>query len=74
MENIIKYKNRKLYSRKISEYVNLNYIIDLVKSDQSFIVSEYTSNKDLTNLTLSEAILKINVNTDELKSLIKKGK
>ena len=30
MEYIVKYDNRKLYSKSLNKYVNLDYLIDLV--------------------------------------------
>lgn len=73
METIVKYKNRKMYSKKISKYVNLDYIIDLVKSDNNLEILDYNTNKNITNLILSEAIIKLNLNTAELLTIIKKG-
>lgn len=73
METIVKYKNRKMYSKKLSKYVNLDYIIDLVKSDNNIEILEYNTNKNITNLVLSEAIIKLNLNTSELLTIIKKG-
>jgi len=72
METIVKYKNRKLYSPKLSKYVNLNYIIDLVKNDKSVEVLEHSTKKNITNSVLSEAILKLNVSTTNLITFIKK--
>ena len=73
METIVKYKNRKMYSKKLSKYVNLDYIIDLVKSDNNLEILDYNTNKNITNLVLSEAIIKLNLNTSELLTIIKKG-
>lgn len=73
METIVKYKNRKMYSKKLSKYVNLDYIIDLVRSNNNLEVLDYSTNKNITNLVLSEAIIKLNLNTSELLTIIKKG-
>lgn len=73
METIVKYKNRKMYSKKLSKYVNLDYIIDLVKNNNNLEILDYNTNKNITNLVLSEAIIKLNLNTSELLTIIKKG-
>lgn len=73
METIVKYKNRKMYSKKLSKYVNLDYIIDLVKNDNNLEILDYSTSKNITNLVLSEAIIKLNLNTSELLTIIKKG-
>ena len=73
METIVKYKNRKMYSKKLSKYVNLKHIIGLVKSNNNFEVLDYNTNKNVTNLVLSEAIIKLNLDTSELLTIIKKG-
>jgi polyhydroxyalkanoate synthesis regulator protein len=73
METIVKYKNRKMYSKKLSKYVNLDYIIDLVRSNSNLEILDYSTNKNITNLVLSEAIIKLNLNTSELLTIIKKG-
>ena len=38
MEVIVKYPNRKLYSRSLKRYVDLGYIKDMVKTNQHFLV------------------------------------
>lgn len=73
MEIITKYKNRKLYSKELSKYVNLNYLLDLVNTNISFLVLEHNTNKDVTNNTLSEAILKLNPKREDLIELIKRS-
>lgn len=73
MEIITKYKNRKLYSKELSKYVNLNYLLDLVNTDNNFIVLEHNTKKDVTNSTLSEAILKLNPKKEDLIYLIKRS-
>lgn len=59
METILRYNNRKLYSKNISKYVNTNYLLDLIKTNVNFCILDYKSKKDVTNLVLSEAISKI---------------
>lgn len=71
METIKKYNNRKLYSLERKEYVNLSYIIDLVKTNNNFKVISHSNSSDLTNEVLKEALLKVNVPTLNLKQLIK---
>lgn len=66
MEYIVKYDNRKLYSKLESKYVDLGYIEDLVKAEEenkiSFKVVRYKkglnleSMQDITIPTLKEVI------------------
>lgn len=73
MEIITKYKNRKLYSKELSKYVNLNYLLDLVNTNSNFIVLEHNTKRDVTNNTLSEAILKLSPKREDLITLIKRS-
>lgn len=48
MEYIVKYPNRKLYSKKENTYVKLDYILDLVKlSPYDFKIVEFDNTKDV---------------------------
>jgi len=71
METIKKYQNRKLYSTTLSQYVTLNYIIDLVKTNQKFIVIENKSRKDITYLTMKQAMILLDIPSKTLTDLIK---
>lgn len=79
MEYIVKYDNRKLYSKSLNKYVNLDYLIDLVKINKghTFKVVKYNKTKDvlqmpdITSNVLAEAITKLNINKTKLIQLIK---
>lgn len=81
MEYIIKYDNRKLYSKTLNSYVNLDYILDLVKVNKgnSFKVVKYKKGltpdlmKDITPTVLKESITKLNVDRTKLVKFIKEN-
>ena len=61
METLVKYENRKLYSKTLSKYVTLEYIKDLVKSSQTFEVVSHKTKKDITNKTLKEVLSLVDI-------------
>lgn len=71
MEQIKRYQNRKLYSLKSSSYVTLDYIADLVKSDQAFTVFDNKTKEDITNKTLKQSLLVLDLKTSDVLSLIR---
>lgn len=73
METILKYNNRKLYSKNISKYVNIDYVLDLIKTNGNFCIIDHKSKKDVTNLVLSEAISKIKPEKDIIIKFIKEN-
>ena len=80
MEHIVKYDNRKLYSKTLNKYVNLNYILDLVKIDgNSFKIVKYKKGVttdfmlDITPNVLKEAIVKLNVDKSKLIKFIREN-
>jgi polyhydroxyalkanoate synthesis regulator protein len=81
MELIVKYDNRKLYSKTVNSYVNLKYILDLVKLNKpnSFKIVKYKKGVPLDNMTeitsnvLKEAITKMNIPQSKLINFIKEN-
>lgn len=81
MEYIVKYDNRKLYSKTLNKYVNLDYILDLVKVNKgnSFKVVKYKKGltpdlmKDITPSVLKESITKLDVDRTRLVKFIKES-
>lgn len=71
VEVIKKYNNRKLYSTKLSKYVTLNYILDLVKTSQKFQVIESSTKKDITAITVKNSLKTMPLNLDDLNHLIR---
>ena len=71
MEVIKRYTNRKLYSTKLSKYVTLNYVLDLVKSKQKFRVIENSSEKDVTTKTIQNSLKTLPLDLNELTKLIR---
>jgi polyhydroxyalkanoate synthesis regulator protein len=53
MEIIVKYKNRKLYSKKASAFVNGDYLIDLIRTNMAFKVVEYNTGVEVTGRVLT---------------------
>lgn len=61
METIIKYNNRKHYSKTLSQYVNIDYIADLEATGQKFKVIT-KDGTDITETVLASAINKVLTN------------
>lgn len=71
MEVIKRYQNRKLYSTTLSEYVSMNYLIDLVRTNQKFQVIDNATKQDITTNTLHSALTVLKFNRETLVDLIK---
>lgn len=54
---IKKYANRRLYNTATSSYVTLDYLSDMVKSGQDFIVHDAKSGEDITHAVLTQIIV-----------------
>lgn len=53
---IKKYANRRLYNTATSSYVTLDYLADMVKNGQDFVVYDAKSNDDITHSVLTQII------------------
>ena len=53
---IKKYANRRLYNTATSSYVTLDYLSDLVKTGQDFVVYDAKSGEDITRPVLTQII------------------
>lgn len=73
METIVKYNNRKLYSRKLKHYVNNTYLIDLIRLDHKFEVLEHKTEKEVTGTVLASCITELNLDGAKLASFIKEN-
>ena len=71
MEVIKKYSNRKLYSTTLSKYVNINYILDLVKTKQKFMVVDNKTKGDITTKTIKNSLAALPMNLDTMQQLIR---
>lgn len=77
METILKYNNRKLYSKSLKQYVTQQYIIDLVKTNGKFIVKKHKKGveldllEDITANVLAEAVTIVKPSVEKLKELIR---
>lgn len=71
MEQIIRYSNRKLYSKSLKKYVNQAYLIDLVKLDSNFQVLQHDTNNDITANILVSCLGDIEVKKSQVVQLIK---
>lgn len=74
MDILVRYENRKLYSKATNTYVDLKYIKELVDQNRAFKVIEYKSGQDITDVTLKRAIVKLNVSRDVLINVIEGAK
>ena len=71
MEVIKKYTNRKLYSLKTNSYVTLEYINDLVKTNQKFQVINNSDLSDITKDTLKQSLSLLNLDRTTLTNIIR---
>ena len=62
MEIILRYKNRKLYSKTKKGFVNLAEITTKIKNDESFQVIDYKTNADVTNQILKQILINTKIN------------
>src|SRR5690606_25315226 len=53
---IKKYANRRLYNTATSSYVTLDYLADMVKNGQDFVVYDAKTNDDITHSVLTPII------------------
>lgn len=70
METIKKFKNRKLYSKTTKSYVTLNYLVDKLRNKESFQVVEHGTNLDITNKTLKQALVTVDLSDDVVRRVI----
>jgi len=71
METIKRYNNRKLYSTKIHGYVTIRYIIDLVKTDEVFMIVDNKTKNDITMRVLKQALIIVNLDNNTILNLIR---
>lgn len=71
METIIKYDNRKLYSKTLGKYVRQDYILDLVKTGQKFKVERYGKG-DITDKAIKASLSKLTITTEDARELIRR--
>ena len=69
METIKKYNNRKLYSTTLKKYVTLKYILDLVKTDQKFIVIE--NELDVTKEVMMKSLALVDLSQNSIAAIIR---
>ncbi len=53
---IKKYANRRLYNTATSSYVTLDYLADMVKNGQDFVVYDAKTNEEITHSVLTQII------------------
>jgi polyhydroxyalkanoate synthesis regulator protein len=71
MNTVKKYENRKLYFD--GKYITLLDIIAMLKRGESVTVVSHKDGLDVTNSVLKEALLFLNISTDSLIEMVKKG-
>jgi len=71
MEVIKRYENRKLYSTKLSKYVTINYISELVKTSQKFRVVNVSDQSDITTKTIKKSLVTLPLSLESMTKLIK---
>ena len=71
VEIIKKHPNRKLYSTKISSYIPLSYILDLVNTKQKFQVIDNKSKLDITTKTIRASMADLPLSLETMIMLIR---
>ena len=71
METIVKYNNRKLYSKMSKCYVDLPYIADLVRTSQKFEVTDHKSKENITKETVKNSLMTVDISMDDMVKLIR---
>lgn len=77
METILKYGNRKLYSKTLKRYVTVQYVLDNVRTDSPFKVLRYQkgvaecSLEDVTTTVLAQAMPSLGLPKETIVGLIK---
>jgi polyhydroxyalkanoate synthesis regulator protein len=69
MEEIVKYKNRKLYSRTSKRYVNLTDIKEMVQEKKTVVVTDFNGS-DITSVTLAKVVALTDASVNELETII----
>lgn len=59
MIEILKYSNRKLYSKTASKYINLQEIVTLAAEGAQFKVIDNETKKDITDDTVFAAVITV---------------
>ena len=67
---IKKYKNRKMYSKVLKRYVNLEEIREIIEKGQNITVENHVG-KDVTNEVLKQVLIKTEINTETLNDIIR---
>lgn len=52
----IRYKNRKIYSKELSQYVNLNDLVDDIRGGYTVTVIDNVTKNDVTDAVLTQAV------------------
>lgn len=66
---IKRYSNRKLYNTRSSQYVTILELLDMVNGGISFIVLDNLTKRDITGLTLTQALsetVRLRIDSDGL--------
>ena len=74
MITLVKYSNRKIYSKDTGKYVTLKDITEVVKDYQEVVVIEHSTGEDVTADVLAQALLKHNpLSVKQLISILTKN-
>lgn len=68
---VLKYSNRKLYSKKDAKYVTVKELYNRVKEGQNFQVIDYKTGLDITKNVLTSCIKYANLSEEQLKTLLR---
>lgn len=70
-ETLIRYSNRKTYSTTQKKYVNLAYLMQKLKSDEDFVVTEHKSGTDVTSKVIRQAVASSDLTVEQIKKALR---
>ena len=69
---IIKYSNRKLYSKELRAYITLNDLLEYIKESKAYNVYDKVTGEDITRSTTQMAIMTlVDLDLNTLSNLVK---
>lgn len=68
---IVRYQNRKLYSKDLSRYIKLGEVAQFVKEGDDVLVLCNRTKNDITDLVLSQAVLQKGINRQTAINLLR---
>lgn len=69
-EQFIRYANRKTYSTLQKKYVNISYLLEKVKNNEEFTVTEKETGSDITSKVVRQAVANSNLTIEQIRKAL----